>query len=86
MLIDYLIEKNPNILEKFSKGSRNKLLYNKNIIDTNIMLEGTKPTKENFSNFVLSNDGIILFFKYYQVAPYSQGEFKVTIPYNSIYI
>ena len=82
--INTLIEKNPNILNKFSRISRNRLLYNKNIVDTNMMLEGTKPIKENFSNFAFSKDGIVIFFEYYQVAPYSSGEFKVIIPYDSI--
>ena len=80
--IDYLICKEPNILNIFSRSSRNKLFYNKNIVDTNMMLEGTKPSIDNFSNFAFSKDGIILFFEYYQIAPYSSGEFKVTIPYN----
>lgn len=82
--IDTLVNKYPNILNTFSKISRNKLLYNKNIVDTNMMLEGTKPTKENFSNFAFSKDGIILFFEYYQVAPYSSGEFKVILPYSCL--
>ena len=82
--INTLIEKNPNILNKVSRIIRNRLLYNKNIVDTNMMLEGTKPIKENFSNFAFSKDGIIIFFEYYQVAPYSSGEFKVIIPYDSI--
>ena len=82
--IDTLIQSSPSILNKFSKMSRNHLLYNKNIVDTNMMLEGTKPIKDNFSRFVFSKDGIILFFEYYQVAPYSSGEFKVVIPYKSI--
>ena len=82
--IDTLINKNSNILNIFSKISREKLLYDKRIVDTNMMLEGTKPIKNNFSNFAFSKDGLILFFEYYQVAPYSSGDFKVTIPYSDI--
>ena len=59
-------------------------LFNKYIVDTNMMLEGTKPIKENFSNFVFTEDGILILFEYYQIAPYASGEFKVIIPYNSI--
>ena len=79
--INTLICKNNNILSVFSKISRDELLKSKNVIDTNIMLEGTK---ENFSNFAFSNEGLIIFFDYYQVAPYSQGEFSIIIPYNKI--
>ena len=82
--INTLIQIKPNILNIFSKISRNKLLYNEKIIDTNMMLEGITPKIENFSNFAFSKNGIILFFEYYQVAPYSSGEFNIIIPYESI--
>ena len=82
--IDDLEEKYPNILNILSKISREKLLHTKNIVDTNMMLEGSKPIKENFANFAFSKDGLILFFNYYQVAPYSSGEFKIVIPYDEI--
>ena len=49
-----------------------------------MMYEGTKPIKDNFKNFVFTKDGILLLFNYYQVAPYSQGEFQIIVPY--IYI
>lgn len=82
--LDYLISKNRNILNIFSTISRNELMYDKGIVDTSMMMEGTRPTKENFSRYVFSNDGIILFFPQYQVAPYSSGQFTVTLPYKSI--
>ena len=82
--IDNLICLNKNILNILSKISREKLLKDKRIVDTNMMLEGTKPTKDNFSNFAFSNDGLIIYFNYYQVAPYSQGEFEIIIPYSDI--
>ncbi len=82
--LDYLISKNRNILNIFSTISRNELMYDKGIVDTSMMMEGTRPMKENFSRYVFSNDGIILFFPQYQVAPYSSGQFTVTLPYKSI--
>lgn len=82
--LNNLINYNKNILNIFSNYSREKLLYNKKIVDTSMMLEGTRPTENNFSRFVLTNDGIILFFDRYQVAPYSSGDFKILIPYKSI--
>ncbi len=82
--INTLIDKNSNILNIFSELSRKEFLYNKNIVDTNMMLEGTKPNKENFLNFAFSKEGLILFFEYYQIAPYSSGEFSLVIPYNKL--
>lgn len=82
--INDLIKLNPNILNTLSSISRKELLNNKNIVDSNMMFEGTTPTLQNFSNFAFSKDGLILFFEYYQVAPYSSGEFQVVIPYNKL--
>ncbi len=84
MDINGFIKLNPNILDIFSSISRKELLTNKDIVDSNMMFEGTKPTLNNFSNFAFSKDGLIIFFEYYQVAPYSSGEFQVVIPYNKL--
>lgn len=82
--IDNLIKNNPDILNTLSSIIRKELLHNKNIVNTNMMIEGTSPTIENFSNFAFSKDGLIIFFEYYQVAPYSSGEFQVKIPYDKL--
>lgn len=79
-----LINYNKTLLNTFSSYSRNHLIYNKKIVDTSMMLEGTRPIKDNFSNFLLTEDGILLFFNRYQVAPYSSGYFKLIIPYQKI--
>lgn len=80
--IDDLINKNKNTLEILSKFSGNELKGNKKITDFSMLYEGTKKEKENFTNFVFSKEGLIIFFPQYQVAPYSQGEFNVIIPYK----
>lgn len=80
-----LIYYNPNILKTFSKISRNNLINNERIVDINMLMSGTEPIKDNFKSFVFSNNGLIIFFERYQVAPYSSGDFKLTIPYNQIY-
>lgn len=82
--IETLITYNSNILDIFSKESRRQLLKNKNIVDTNMMMEGTRPLKKNFSNFAFSKNGIILFFESYQVASYSAGEFQVLVDYDHL--
>lgn len=70
----------PNLLKNFSTYSREELIVNPKV-DMNMMLEGTKPTPNNFSVFAFSPKGIILFFPQYQVAPYSEGTFEITYPY-----
>lgn len=83
--IDDLIKKDKNILNILSNISRNELIKNKNIVDINMLMTGTKPINENFSRFVFSDKGLIIFFERYQVAPYSSGNFNVIVPYNKIY-
>lgn len=80
--IDDLTNKNKDLLKVLSEFSRKELKYNKKITDSSILYEGTKEEKVNFTNFVFSKEGLIIFFPQYQVAPYSQGEFNVVIPYK----
>ena len=83
--IDDLIKKDNNILNTLSNISRSELIKNKNIVNINMLMNGTKNIKENFSKFAFSNKGLIIFFDRYQVAPYSSGDFSITVPYNKIY-
>lgn len=74
----------PAILSIFSRYSREILMDNPGIVNSSMLFEGTKPTLENFSHFVFTSQGILIFFEHYQVAPYSSGEFQVLIPYEKI--
>lgn len=80
-----LINLNPDILNTLSSLSRKELLHKKGIVDTSMLMSGTEPLEENFSRFVFSKNGLILFFHQYQVAPYSSGEFIVTIDYKNVF-
>ena len=85
--IDSLIEENNNILDKLSKESRLILAKNSNLKQENIqdmILDGTLPKKENFSNFAFTDKGLLVFFNRYQIAPYSFGSFNITIPYSDL--
>lgn len=82
--IESLITYNRNILNVFSKISREQLIKNERIVNTNMMMDGTRPLKDNFSNFVFASEGLIIFFETYQVAPYSSGEFQVLIDYEKL--
>lgn len=83
--IDDLMTTNPNFLKIVSEYSKEELLKNPKIVDTSILMKGIKEKESNFSIFAFSNDGLHLFFKYYQVAPYSSGSFVVKIPYFKIF-
>lgn len=83
LLTDWL-KCQPNLLEFLSHYSRQELIQKEGIVNTSMMIEGTKPTIENFSHFVFDTQGVIFFFEYYQVAPYSSGEFQILIPYEQI--
>lgn len=85
--IEDIYEKNKNILNKFSIYSREKLLKEEKYSDNNIksmLLEGTKPTLDNFKNFSYTEDGFKIYFNYYQIAPYYYGSSVIAVPYNYI--
>ncbi len=85
--LDNLIEKNQDLLNILSDYTYNVLKNNKKIIeldDDSMLKSGTASKKDNFLNFAFSNEGIIIFFDRYNVAPYYLGEFKVVIPYEKI--
>lgn len=85
--INKLIEKNKEILSVFSNISYESLkdkIEEKE--DSNMLKQGTSPIKNNFTKFVFSKDGIILFFSNYSIAPYYLGNFEVKVPYSKIRI
>ena len=83
--IDNLINGNKDILNKLSIYSReyfsNNTMFKDKVI-SNMMQDGTKAIKSNYSLFSLSPDGLIIYFKRYQIAPYYYGDYSITIPYN----
>lgn len=80
--INTLITYNSKTLKVFSDYSRANLIYNPKI-DIHMLLEGTTAKIENFANFVFDKN-IILFFKEYQIAPYSSGMITLDVPYYMI--
>jgi hypothetical protein len=82
--IDTLISKNNNILNLMSKYSYANLSNVDKIKELNLpymLISGTKPIKTNFKSFIFTKDGIVVFFEKYQIAPYTYGEFCITIPF-----
>lgn len=80
--INTLITYNSKTLKVFSAYSRANLIYNSKI-DIHMLLEGTTAKIDNFTNFVFDKN-IILFFKEYQIAPYSSGIITLDVPYYMI--
>jgi len=46
--------------------------------------DGAQPTPENYRNWNISPDGIVITFDEYQVAPYAAGPQTVTVPYSEL--
>jgi hypothetical protein len=46
--------------------------------------EGAKPTAENYRNWNLTPDGLMITFDEYQVAPYAAGPQTVNVPYSEL--
>src|SRR5215208_1170807 len=44
--------------------------------------EGAQPTPENYRNWNIALDGLMITFDEYQVAPYAAGPQTVVVPYN----
>jgi hypothetical protein len=44
--------------------------------------EGAQPTPENYRNWNIAPDGLMITFDEYQVAPYAAGPQTVVVPYN----
>ncbi len=45
---------------------------------------GTEPNANNFSRFLVYEEGLTLIFPPYQIAPYSAGSFEIIIPWEEL--
>lgn len=75
-----LFKPRKNYLKIFSAYSKQQLstkLTDKFMID-----DGTAPNEKNYQNWNLEEDGILITFDEYQVAPYVAGAQEVTVPYS----
>ena len=85
--IKYLVDKNKDFLNILSSESFNMLKENEVIKEAKIeemLINGTKPKEENFSDFAFTQDGFKVFFEIYSIAPYALGDFVVVIPYDKL--
>ena len=56
----------------------------KSQMDTELFLNGTEPTEQNYQHFALKEDGLAVYFEKYQILPGYFGIQSVTIPYDSL--
>ncbi|MEO8400543.1 MAG: DUF3298 domain-containing protein [Gammaproteobacteria bacterium] len=67
------------LFAKYSNKSLNEKLHDKWMIAA-----GTAPTLKNYAHWNLEDDGILITFDEYQVAPYVDGPQEVEIPYTEL--
>lgn len=70
-------------LEKISQFCSKEITARK-ISDEKWIKEGTLPKEDNYRFFYLNKKGVVIIFPQYQVAPYSEGNQEVTIPYDDL--
>lgn len=85
--IQDIVAKNPNIVNQLSTYSydflsKNKLFQNETVKE--MLQDGTTPIEDNFKHFLLSKEGLIIYFERYQIAPYYYGDYYIKIPYNKL--
>jgi hypothetical protein len=78
-----LFKKDANFLKALAAYASNAL--NHKLKHDNWMVpQGTKADMNNFKNWNLQADSILITFDEYQVAPYTYGSQEVEIPYNQL--
>jgi hypothetical protein len=45
---------------------------------------GAEPTLDNYRNWSITNEGLMITFDEYQVAPYAAGAQTITVPYSEL--
>ena len=76
-----------NYLEAISEFAENELLEkfkDENELLREMIKSGTAAEAENYRNVGISEDGLIIIFDPYRVAPYALGPQEVKIPYENL--
>lgn len=77
--LENLFKPKAHYLKAFSLFCRDEL--KKKYTDP-LMIEGTKPKAENYANWNIAPEGIMISFDDYQVCPHSMGRPVLIIPYS----
>jgi hypothetical protein len=82
MVLADLFLPNANYLEAISKYCIAEL--SKQPFFDSSFSNGAQPTLENYRNWNITPDGLMITFDEYQVAPYAAGPQKVVVPYSEL--
>lgn len=80
--ITQLFNSDANYLQVFSDHCR-AVLSTRNI-GFDVFAFGADPLPENYQNWNITPDGLLITFDEYQVAPYAAGPQEVTVPYSAL--
>ena len=72
-------------ISQFSYSDLEKRLTYSSLFIPEMLKSGTEPLFENFNNMIITDDGVVFYFKQYQVAPYAAGIQSCYIPYSTIF-
>jgi uncharacterized caspase-like protein len=72
---------NSNYLEEISNHCLNQLSEQ---FGSDYFPEGANPTEENYRNWNITPDGLLITFDEYQVAPYAAGPQEIVLPYSEL--
>ncbi len=77
--IDMLFTNNAEGLKTIAPLAQKELM-SRDFAEEGWVTDGTAPSEQNYKNFIITDAGLTFIFDPYQVAPYSEGTQKVTIP------
>lgn len=85
-----LFPQNPSWLEELSLLVSNDVVSQMKVrigaddVTGSLFAEGLAPKEENFQNFILDGETLVILLPPYQVAPYAAGTFEVKIPLKDL--
>jgi hypothetical protein len=82
--LDQLFLPGSNYLQIFSDVSKAELSKRDIGFTDEIFSSGADPTPENYQHWNIAEDGLLITFDEYQVAPYAAGAQTVTVPYSAL--
>jgi hypothetical protein len=80
--LDQLFVPGANYLPALSDYCKTAL--NKTDLGSVLFMDGLSPTADNYRNWNISDQGLVITFDEYQVAPYAAGPQTVTVPYQAL--
>ena len=81
--LEDLFKPNSNYLQVLSDYTSD-VLRKRHLRDKSLISEGTAPRAENFKNWNIKPNGLLITFDEYQVASYVEGAQTVLVPYSAL--